>query len=245
MPEGPSLIILKEELQLFKGKKVLEVYGNSKTDIQRLLNKKLVDIKSWGKHFLLCFPTFTLRIHFMLFGRYIINEHRDKPVRLGLRFKNGHVNFYTCSVKFIEEDLDDVYDWSGDVLNDHWDPKAARKKLKAYPEMFVTDALLDQNIFAGVGNIIKNEVLYRIKVHPENKIGDLPSRKLTEMINEARNYSFDFLEWKKQYVLKKNWLAHTKRTCIRDGFPIIKKHLGTTQRRTFFCEACQVLYSSR
>ncbi|HEY0750383.1 MAG TPA: DNA-formamidopyrimidine glycosylase family protein [Chitinophagaceae bacterium] len=245
MPEGPSLIILKEELQLFKGKKVLEVYGNSKTDIQRLLNKKLVDIKSWGKHFLLCFPTFTLRIHFMLFGRYIINEHRDKPVRLGLRFKNGHVNFYTCSVKFIEEDLDDVYDWSGDVLNDHWDPKAARKKLKAYPEMFVTDALLDQNIFAGVGNIIKNEVLYRIKVHPENKIGDLPSRKLTEMINEARNYSFDFLEWKKQYVLKKNWLAHTKRTCIRDGFPIIKKYLGTTQRRTFFCEACQVLYSSR
>ena len=224
---------------------MLEVYGNSKTDIQRLHNKKLVDIKSWGKHFLLCFPTFTVRIHFMLFGRYVINEHRDKPVRLGLRFRNGHVNFYACSVKFIKEDLDEIYDWSGDVLNDHWDPKGARKKLKAYPEMFVTDALLDQNIFAGVGNIIKNEVLYRIKVHPENKVGDLPPRKLTEMINEARNYSFDFLEWKKQYVLKKNWLAHTKRTCVRDGNSIIKKYLGTTQRRTFFCEACQVRYCNR
>lgn len=242
MPEGPSLIILKEELQSFKGKKVLEIYGNSKTDIQRLLNKKLVDIKSWGKHFLLCFPTFTVRIHFMLFGRYVINEHRDKPVRLGLRFRNGHVNFYACSVKFIEEDLDEVYDWTGDVLNDNWDPKAARRKLKVNPEMFVTDALLDQNIFAGVGNIIKNEVLYRIKVHPENKVGELPPKKLTEMIKEARNYSFDFLEWKKQYVLKKNWLAHTKRTCKRDGNPIIKKYMGTTQRRTFFCEVCQVRY---
>ena len=79
-------------------------------------------------------------------------------------------------------------------------------------------------------------------MHPKNKLRDLPPRKLTEMVNEARNYSFDFLEWKKQFVLRKHWLAHTKRTCSRDGDKIMKEYLGKTKRRTFFCDTCQVLY---
>jgi endonuclease-8 len=53
--------------------------------------------------------------------------------------------------------------------------------------------LLDQHVFSGVGNIIKNEVLHRIRVHPESTVGGLPSRKLGEMIRQARDYSFDFL----------------------------------------------------
>ena len=179
----------------------------------------------------------------MLFGKFSINEKRPSPVRLGLQFTNGEVNFYNCSVKFITEPLDEVYEWSADVLNDNWDGKAARKKLKALPQTLVCDALLDKHIFAGVGNIIKNEVLYRIKVHPETLIGNLPAKKLTELIKEARNYSFDFLKWKKEYTLRKHWLAHTKKTCSRDGSPIIKKYLGKTNRRTFYCETCQVNYN--
>ncbi len=45
-------------------------------------------------------------------------------------------------------------------MSDTWNAAAARKKLRAMPETLVCDALLDQNVFAGVGNIIKNEVLY-------------------------------------------------------------------------------------
>jgi endonuclease-8 len=32
MPEGPSIVILKEEVQVFKGKKILSISGNSKID---------------------------------------------------------------------------------------------------------------------------------------------------------------------------------------------------------------------
>ena len=170
----------------------------------------------------------------MLFGSYRVGEKKDRPPRLALQFKEGEINFYSCSVKFIEERLDDLYDWSADVLSDRWDPKQARKKLKLIPETLVTDVLLDQNIFAGVGNIIKNEVLYRVKVHPESTVGGLPPRKLTELINEARNYSFDFLKWKKEYVLRKHWLVHKKKICSRDGSVITRQHLGKTNRRTFF-----------
>jgi endonuclease-8 len=110
------------------------------------------------------------------------------------------------------------------------------------PDALVCDALLDQNVFAGVGNIIKNEVLFRIRLHPLSTVGALPARKLAQLVDEARRYSFDFLGWKKAFVLRKHWLAHTKRTCPRCAIPLVKAHLGTTHRRSFFCERCQKRY---
>jgi len=145
----------------------------------------------------------------------------------------------------IEESLDTIYDWSTDVMSEKWDAVKAKRKLQKIPGTLVCDALLDQGIFAGVGNIIKNEVLFRIKLHPATRIGDLPGRKLSDLIKEARQYSFDFLDWKRNYVLKKHWLVHTKKICPRDGSSIIKKYLGKTNRRTFFCNACQKLYSKK
>ncbi len=243
MPEGPSIVILKELLKPFEQKTVLNVSGNSKVDIQRAAGQKIVAFKSWGKHFLICFKHFSIRIHFLLFGSYRINEEKETPARLSLNFKKGVINFYACSIKLIEEPLEEVYEWETDVMSDLWDPKAAKKKLLAQPEMLACDALLDQQIFSGSGNIIKNEVLYRTKIHPLSKTGSIPTRKLTELIRDVRTYSFEFLKWKKEYTLKKHWLAHTKHTCLRCNLPIIKQHLGKTNRRTFFCSNCQRLYN--
>ena len=128
-------------------------------------------------------------------------------------------------------------------MNDDWDSANARKKLRNRPNLQAGDALLDQNIFAGVGNIIRNEVLYRIKVHPESLVGKMPAKKINDLIREARNYSYDFLIWKKAYVLKKHWLAHTRKTCERCNLPIIKTYPGRTRRRAFYCENCQVKYT--
>lgn len=242
MPEGPSIVILKEQVQPFAGKKVIKVEGNRKIDLQRMHNQKLIEFRTWGKHFLICFETFTVRIHLLLFGTYRINERKDSEPRLSLRFRNGEINFYACSVKFIEGDIDEAYDWSADVMSGEWDPKAAMEKLKQKLGMLACDALLDQDIFAGSGNIIKNEVLYRVRVHPGSRIGNIPAAKLKELVAEVRNYSFDFLEWKKQFVLRKHWLVHTKRTCKRCRIPLTKQYMGKTNRRTFYCANCQVLY---
>jgi len=244
MPEGPSIVILKEAVQSFVGQKVVAATGNSrKIDFKDLTGQRIIAFKSWGKHFLICFSTFTLRIHFLLFGSYRINEHKETSARLSLSFKKGELNFYACSIVKLDEPLDDIYDWTADVMNEHWNSRAAEKKLKASPAMLACDALLDQNIFAGVGNIIKNEVLFRIHVHPESVIGKLPPSKLKALISEAVAYSFQFLEWKKEFTLKKHWLAHTKTTCPRDHVPLKKEYLGKTNRRSFFCTVCQVKYT--
>jgi endonuclease-8 len=243
MPEGPSIVILKEEVNKFTGEKIIVVSGNSKIDKDRLFNQKIIAFRSWGKHFLICFKEFTLRIHFLMFGSYKVDEEKpDRPVRLKLAFKNGEINFYSCSIKFLEGDLDAIYDWSSDVMNDDWSPRKAKAKLKQHPDMMVCDALLEQEIFAGVGNIIKNEVLYRVKVQPESQLKNLPPSKLSKLIAESRIYSFQFLDWKKKYELKKHWLAHNKKMCPRCNLKFTRKHTGVKNRRSFFCTNCQVLY---
>lgn len=237
--EGPSIVILKEQVQLFAGKKVLFAEGNSKIDQSRLQGQTVTRFESWGKHFIICFEQFALRVHFLMFGSYRINERKEATPRLSLQFENGELNLYSCAIKMLEESLDEIYDWEVDVLSESWNPRKARKALKARTSMMVCDALLDQDIFAGVGNIIKNEVLFRIRIHPEAKLGTLPSKKLTELIDQAREYSFDFFHWKKDYVLKKHWLIYNKKKCPRCLIPVVKRHTGETERRSFFCENCQ------
>jgi endonuclease-8 len=244
VPEGPSIVILREQAAAFAGRRVGTVYGNSREPIQRMAGRRLLALRSWGKHFLLEFDGFSLRIHFLLFGSYRIDARRDAPPRVGLAFAGGgELNFYACSVKFIDGPLDAVYDWSTDVMNDAWDPAQARRRLRLRPQLLAADALLDQQLFAGVGNIIKNEVLHRIRVHPESRVGALPPRKLGELVAQAREYSFDFLRWKRDHVLRRHYQVHTRTLCPRDGQRLAyRKHLGLARRRAFFCEQCQRLY---
>ena len=242
MPEGPSIVIVKEAIAGFNRKKVIAATGNAKIDMKIFEGQPIRDIKTWGKHLLICFPSFTARIHFLMFGTYLIDERKTTPLRLSLRFDNGELNFYTCAVKIIEEPLDERYDWSADVMSDEWSSRKAAAKLKKLPDTMVCDALMDQEIFSGVGNIIKNEVLFRIKVHPASAVSSLPPAKRSALIRESRVYSFEFLEWRKAFTLKKHWLIYHKKKCPRDGSVVKKEELGVRKRASFFCDTCQLLY---
>lgn len=246
MPEGPSLVLLREESAGFVGKKITRAEGNTKAlDLDLLAGRKVVSLRTFGKQFLIELPDRAIRIHFLLFGSYRINERKpDRAPRLSLGFADGtELNFYACSVRDIDSDLDAAYDWSADVMSPAWDPVQARKKLRANPDLLACDALLDQDIFAGVGNIIKNEVLFRIRLHPLSTIGAMPAARLRALVEQARAYSFDFLAWKKQHVLKQHWLAHGKTICPRCDITYAKAVLGRSKRRSFYCERCQQRYT--
>jgi endonuclease-8 len=242
MPEGPSIVILKEQLEIFKGCKVISVNGNAKIDLSRISNLRIIDFKSWGKHFLICFKDFFLRIHLLMFGTYRINERKEMAPRLSLCFENGELNFYSCSIKLIEGDPEEIYDWQTDIMSNSWNVSKAEKACRKLKNTLVCDALLNQNLFSGVGNIIKNEVLFRTRIHPESLIEGLPVKKLKELVKETRNYSLDFYKWKKAYELKKHWLIYRKKQCPRCNLRTITKYIGTTQRLTCFCAKCQLVY---
>jgi endonuclease-8 len=179
----------------------------------------------------------------MLFGSYRINERKQSPPRLSLQFASGEeLNFYACSLAWVEQPLEDIYDWRSDIMSERWSPALALRKLRAMPDALVCDAVLDQNVFAGAGNIFKNEVLFRIRVHPLSQIGALSSGKLRELVAQMRVYGGEFLVWKKAFILRKQWLAHAKSVCPRCRIPFSRGHLGKTKRRSFFCERCQKRY---
>jgi endonuclease-8 len=242
MPEGPSIVIAREELASFIGKKVESVSGTAKVEIDRIEGAKIKEIRSWGKHLLICFNGFFLRIHFMMFGSYLINERKERKVRLALRFKNSEINFYTCSVRLIEGRPEDMYDWQADVMSEKWNAKKAINKLKKLNGTIACDALLNQEIFAGVGNIIKNEVLFRVRMHPLSVISELPRRKLLDLVKEARLYSFDFYEWRKASQLRKHWHIYKKKECPRCLIPVKRSYLGAGKRLTCYCDNCQIQY---
>ncbi len=159
-----------------------------------------------------------------------------------MQFANGEVNFSITSIKLIEQPLDEVYDWSADIMSKEWDTAAAIKKLKAKPKTMICDALLDQKIFSGSGNIIKNEGLFRARLHPESIISEIPDKKLEQLIDETVTFSFEFLKYRKAGTLTKHLDAYEKDMCPRNHIPLHKKDTGKTKRHSYFCEVCQELF---
>lgn len=240
MPEGPSIYIAREEMQAAIGKKVLKVDGNSKMPIKELKGQALLEIGTWGKHLLLFFSRQVVKIHFMMFGSYSINTPKEnRIVRMSLSFSKIDIFFYACSVQFLQENVEDIYDWSADVMSPSWDMEAAFKKILKHPNEMVCDVLMDQTIFSGVGNIIKNEVLFNLRLKPKRLIKSLAQKQLKELVEEAHEYSWRFYEWKKNFEVKKHWNIMRKKICPLCQGPVTREQTGKRQRLSHYCKRCQ------
>lgn len=236
--EGPSLVIATEELKAFINKKIL--HADVPASIHPLTGKKLLRAESWGKHLLLIFSNQILRIHFLMFGSYRINNPRENRIpKMELQYKDATIYFYSCAIRKIsEEDLAN-YDHSTDLMSDEWNHSKALKTIRQKENNLVCDVLMDQDIFSGLGNIMKNEIQFRCKVHPEQKVGELTSKEQIKLVREAKQYSLDFYHWKKINQLKHHWLIMRKKTCPVCGRKVIKRPTGKLKRLSHYCNFCQ------
>lgn len=239
MPEGPSLLILKENIKHFTGKKIIAASGYATINFDEIQNRKIVSIKTWGKHLFICLPKNNIEIHLRMFGSYTINKQKAHiNPKLHLQFAKEELNFYVADVKLTPNIS--IYDSAADIMSNKWDTAAAKKKLKPIADRMICDTLADQQIFAGVGNIIKNEVLWRAKVHPETKVKDLAATEISSIIKHAVKYAFEFLQYKIAGTLSQYWNAYNQKKCSRCGNSIVKKYTGKGKRVSYFCTQCQV-----
>ncbi|MEJ7914139.1 MAG: DNA-formamidopyrimidine glycosylase family protein [Chitinophagaceae bacterium] len=243
--EGPGLVVLKEEAQKFIGAKVRMAHGSQKIDMDRLTGQTITDIKTWGKHLLILFENCTVRIHYLMFGNYYFDSrHPEKTPKLALELTTGEWNNYNCAAKIIEgTNMDSLYDWSTDIMHESWNPSAARKSLQHRPNQMLCDALMDQTLFTGVGNVIKNETLFRLKMHPESSVGALKPKQIKALVEEARTYSFDFYRWEIEGTRHKKYCVHRRAWCPDCKQRLSKKFTGDTPRSSFYCTNCQLLYA--
>jgi endonuclease-8 len=246
--EGPSLVILKEELEPFVGKRVLKVVGNTKQPKESIDRHTLCDIETWGKQLFLTFsapgrsrPPIVTKTHFLMFGSYRINNPKlGRSPRLELHFRNGVVSFYACSVKFGADDYLKNLDPRVDLMSSCWDNAHVVDLMGPKRSAFLCDLFLDQSVFAGSGNIVKNEVLFNIRRHPLTKLAQVSGRDWPRLAEAVHEYCWKFYEWKRQFQLRRHWQVYRQSRCPLCDRKLTTDKVGKFLRRTFYCPKHQV-----
>ncbi len=124
-----------------------------------------------------------------------------------------------------------------DPLAPGFDPAAATERLLSYePAVPVGDALLDQSLIAGIGNVIRIEACFLPRVSPWRRIADLTAE-------EARGI-VDATSWVMETAIAKGSrpkqiYGRDRRPCPRCGGRVIIRGQGDDNRVTYWCEGCQ------
>lgn len=239
--EGPSLVILKEELSKFRGKKVERISGNSLQPLELLKGKTLKKIETWGKTIYLIFSgNIVTRNHFMLFGSYRIDDPRENRIpRVQFEFPNGILYFYASAFSMDAGKALSELDHRVDVLSEQWDEKYVLDLMRKEKNPYLCDLFLNQNLFAGSGNIVKNEVLFNLRRHPLTRLDEIGTRDQKKLVHAVRAYCENFYEWKKKFELRKHWQVYKKRKCKVCESKLKLEKTGKGKRSTFYCPKCQ------
>lgn len=239
--EGPSIKLLETELHMFVNQKVKAASGNAKFEKQILLKQRINEIFSFGKKIIIQLDTHAVVTHFLMYGTYRVDTPRPEMApRFSLVTSKHSLFFYNCSTKCYEtSDFKKTVAFEYDILSPDWDIKKVTKAIKAHKNSTIDDVLLDQDIFAGVGNIIKNEVLFLSKTSPYKKVSQLSAKKINDIALCARSFSQKFLELRKIFKLKENLTVYRKKLCPTCNSPITKAKTGKRNRWSFMCVKCQ------
>ncbi len=131
---------------------------------------------------LFIFSNGTVRVHLGLFGDVLVNERKKVNRSFYLEFAKGEINGYVVRAQRLTAPPAQVYDWRTDILSKDFDPLYVKSLLKDEGLKTIDDVLMDQKIFSGVGNILRNEALYRAGLHPLSVTGTIPATKITRLL---------------------------------------------------------------
>lgn len=133
-----------------------------------------------------------------------------------------------------------------DAMRDDFDPGAAAARIRARPDLPVGVAIMAQSAMAGVGNEFKSEILFRKRVNPFAKVGDLPAETLAGLIDEAHallRVNAAYTRRRTRFELdprKRVWVyGRAGEPCDVCGAPIQVRRQGLEGRTTYYCVHCQ------
>jgi endonuclease-8 len=128
-----------------------------------------------------------------------------------------------------------------DVIGERFDAGAFLARLRAQsPTRAIGDALLDQRIVAGIGNVWKSESCFAVHVSPWRELGHLREEEalaIVEFAHERMTHSaeVDGFSTRPRAVYKRAGLP-----CERCGTPIRSHGQGDDNRTTYWCPGCQL-----
>ena len=196
MPEGDTVFRAAQTLHRFMAGQTVTRFESVYPLLTRvvedhpLIGRTIVSVSARGKHLLMSFTGgLVLRTHLKMNGSWHIypaGERWQRPAR-DMRVVVATVDFVAVafSVPVAEIVRASALDkhrpialLGPDLLGEEFDRDEALRRLRAHPASEIADALLNQRIAAGIGNVYKSEVLFSCRVNPFATVAALSDAQL-------------------------------------------------------------------
>jgi endonuclease-8 len=250
MPEGDSLHRAARRLQVLVGETVEVESPNPRAAAtgvaEQLDGRRLERVEAVGKNLVLSFEGgLVLRSHLRMSGRWTVRRREDgeasqaRPARgrpwLVLRGSGREAVLWGGPV--LELNARAVRRLGPDILAlpPDFDRMVANLQ-RADAAREVGDALLDQRLVAGIGNVWKTEALWRAGMSPWRPLEETEEDELRSVLAEAAGLMGESVETGRAV---RRIYRQAGRPCPRCGAPIASRGQGDANRTAYWCPSCQ------
>ncbi len=217
--------------------------------IERLDGLTLEGIDAHGKHLIFRFGDLALHSHLGMSGGWHVYPHRARWRRPrssawavlsgeradAVQFGGPTLRVLRASRVAIDPQLTRL---GPDILAPDFDLDQVVAIFRAAdPSRTLGDALLDQRLTAGIGNIFKSEACFAAKVDPWHKLADVSEADLRLVLEAARDQMLSAVKLGNRHRFR---VYKHRGPCSRCRGPVHHRGQGDANRTTWWCERCQV-----
>lgn len=212
------------------------------------------EVLSRGKHLFIRVGEASIHSHLKMDGSWKVNP-LSRPSRAGHRIRiiveagagsdavqAAGIDLGVLEVLERRLDMDAVAHLGPDLLGEDWEPNVAAANLAADPDRPLAEALLDQRIMAGVGNVYANELCFVTGLLPTSPVGKMADP--LRVAQRARDMLWlNRLRWNRTTTGNTRpghdvWVyGRSGRPCRRCGTTIVRDDSG--DRVSYWCPHCQ------
>jgi endonuclease-8 len=244
MPEGDSLHRAAQRLQVLVGERLEVETPHPRAAVkglaERLDGRRLDGVEALGKNLLLQFEGgLVLRSHLRMKGRWRIE--RRGVVRAGkpwLVLRGAEYEGVLWNGAVLElVGARGAPRLGPDILGEPPDYETMVARLRSHPAREIGDALLDQRLVSGIGNLWKAEALWQARVSPWRRLEEVGDAELNAVLEAAHTMMAASLGGPRP---ARRVYRRARRPCPRCGRPVRSSPQGDNARTAYWCPGCQV-----
>lgn len=218
---------------------------------QRLAGRRVTGVDPYGKHLFLRFEgDLTLHSHLRMTGAWAVYETGARWRRaarrawLVIRARGREVVQFDGPVLELMTEPRTRFDQrlqalGPDLLADEFDAERFLRRLRADATRRIGDALLDQRVVAGIGNIWKAEGCWGAGVDPWRRVGDVSDDEALAIVGDARPRMLAAARSDARDTWERRVYKRQGQPCRRCGAAIRAHGQGDDNRMTYWCPGCQ------
>jgi endonuclease VIII len=244
MPEGDSLHRIARRLQVLVGERVEAESPNPRglvTGVARAVDGRVLEsVDAVGKNLVLRFEgNVAVRSHLRMTGRWRVRQRGGPPQRgapwLVLRTSEWEASQWNGPVLTIG--TAPVRDLGPDLLAPETDTSAIVARLRrSDPSRLVGEALVDQRLVAGIGNMWLAEMLWHARVSPWASLDRVSDERLATALAWATEAMTESVHGRRR---RHAVYRRAGRGCPRCGDLIKSGGIGDANRTAYWCPTCQ------